>query len=165
MNGPENSSSRQSDRDILIIGYGNELRGDDGAGRRLADEVESWRLDGVKTLSLRQLNPEVAAELSDKQHVVFVDATPETGRRMETRLPVSQPVEGGDATTHHFNPSRILSLARQVNGTAPPATLITIPGERFGWEEQLSPVASANLDAALDAVRRLIRREKQVKRH
>jgi hydrogenase maturation protease len=161
----ENDSFPRSGRDILIIGYGNEMRGDDGAGRRLADEVESWRLDGVKTLSLRQLNPEVAAALSGKQHVVFVDATPEASRRMETRLPAPETAEGRNATTHHCNPSRILTLARQINGSAPPATLITIPGERFGWEERLSPVASANLDAALDAVRRLIRREKQTEGH
>jgi len=161
MNRPGNSSPRKPGKDILIIGYGNEMRGDDGAGRRLVDEVETWRMSGVRTLSLRQLNPEVAAALSDAGHVVFVDATPGTDRRSETHIRPLDPGESSAPSTHHCTPSRVLALARTIHGWIPPATLLTIPGERFGWEESLSPTASANLDIALQAVRRLIDREKR----
>ena len=164
MNKPENNPPRKSGKDIFIIGYGNETRGDDGAGRRLADEVESWRMTGVKTLSLRQLNPEVAASLSEAGHVVFVDATPGSGRRSETHIRPLDPGETPAASTHHCTPSRVLTLARMIHGWIPPATLLTIPGERFGWEESLSPTASANLNVALQAVRRLIDTERRASR-
>lgn len=45
---------------ILIVGYGNPIRGDDGVGQAVITEVEQWNLTNVRSLSLHQLTPEVA---------------------------------------------------------------------------------------------------------
>lgn len=58
----------------LVIGYGNELRGDDGVGPKVAEAVEAWKLAGVSVLALRQLTPELAADLAVVRRVIFVDA-------------------------------------------------------------------------------------------
>ena len=41
---------------FLIIGYGDEHRGDEGVGSKVAKAVESWQLDSVHTLVSSQLN-------------------------------------------------------------------------------------------------------------
>ena len=58
----------------LVIGYGNELRGDDGAGPSVGRAVASWHLPGVRTLAVHQLTPELAEDLAQTKRVVFVDA-------------------------------------------------------------------------------------------
>jgi Ni,Fe-hydrogenase maturation factor len=50
----------------LVIGIGNLLRGDDGVGGLLAEEVGGR--------SVQQLTPELAAELAELEVVVFIDA-------------------------------------------------------------------------------------------
>ena len=46
----------------LVIGYGNTLRGDDGVGVLVADALEGWN-QAVRTLSVQQLTPELAADI------------------------------------------------------------------------------------------------------
>ena len=46
--------------EILIVGYGNDLRSDDGAGRVVASRVEAMDLPGVVVRSQSQLTPELA---------------------------------------------------------------------------------------------------------
>ena len=59
---------------ILVIGYGNTLRQDDALGCLIADEVGRWQRTGVRSMSLAQLTPELAAELAAAETAVFVDA-------------------------------------------------------------------------------------------
>ena len=60
---------------VLIVGYGNPLRSDDGIGwhaaRLLATDP---RLDGARVLARHQLAPELAADVSRASLVVLVDA-------------------------------------------------------------------------------------------
>ena len=66
---------------ILIIGYGNPGRQDDGLGVFLVDELHKWaneaQLDYIYTDSNYQLNLEDAATISDFHLVVFADASKE----------------------------------------------------------------------------------------
>ncbi len=48
--------------DILVLGYGNELRGDDGLGPLVARTVADANIPGVRVLTARQLLPEFAAD-------------------------------------------------------------------------------------------------------
>ncbi len=157
MNAPETSPDRR--KKTLVIGYGNELRGDDGAGRKLAEEVESWGIDGVETLSVRQLAPEIASALHGCSRAVFADATAANDTVTEVRVIPLGPHDNRTAApprSHHCGPNEILALAAKLYGATPAAVLITIPGVDFGFSESLSPRAAANLSVALDAARRLI---------
>jgi hypothetical protein len=46
--------------ELLVIGYGNSLRRDDGVGPRVAEAVEALQLPGVRTLTCQLLTPEFA---------------------------------------------------------------------------------------------------------
>ena len=61
---------------FLIIGYGSSLRGDDAAGRRVADRLAEILADEpeVEILSLPQLAPETVLPVSKAEHVYFIDA-------------------------------------------------------------------------------------------
>ncbi len=155
MNARATESPGHSPR-ILVIGYGNELRGDDGAGRKLAEEVEGWGLEEVDTLSVRQLTPDLAAEIAGRPRVVFADATAASEGNTEVKvmgLTIGQTVA---ARSHHCGPSELLSLAAQLNGRIPDCFLLTIPGECFDWTDKLSPRAADNFLIALEKTRELI---------
>ena len=59
---------------VLVLGYGNPGRRDDGLGPRLAEELSRMGLPGVDVDSAYQLQAEDAAAVADHDVVVFVDA-------------------------------------------------------------------------------------------
>jgi Ni,Fe-hydrogenase maturation factor len=63
---------------ILLIGYGNELRSDDGIGQRVSNLIASWKLENLYTLCVHQLTPELAEILVNFDVAIFVDAYPAT---------------------------------------------------------------------------------------
>ena len=60
---------------VLVVGYGNELRGDDAAGPRVAAAVAALGLQNVRVRILHQLTPELSEEISRARAVVFADAS------------------------------------------------------------------------------------------
>lgn len=58
----------------LVIGFGNTLRGDDGVGPLVAEQVDTWNLRNVRSLSVHQLTPELAADIAQVETVFFIDA-------------------------------------------------------------------------------------------
>jgi Ni,Fe-hydrogenase maturation factor len=61
-------------KSYLVVGYGNDLRSDDGVGQRVAEVVATWEISNVRSLAMHQLTPELAAELADVDVAIFVDA-------------------------------------------------------------------------------------------
>jgi hydrogenase maturation protease len=60
---------------ILIIGYGNPLKSDDGLGWHAAQELSrELTPPGVKVIRAHQLTPELAEEASTAELVLFIDA-------------------------------------------------------------------------------------------
>ena len=141
---------------VLVIGYGNELRGDDGAGRKLAEMVESWGMEGVQTLSVRQLTPDLAAEMKGRTCVLFADATEASEGNDDVRIRPLAVTETPTAGSHHCDPSELLALSAQLYGGAPDSFLLTIPGVNFAWSETLSTLGTTNLYVALAKARKLM---------
>ena len=59
---------------FLVIGYGNTLRSDDGAGQIVAEKIAQWNLPGVRSLAVHQLTPELAEIIAQADAVIFIDA-------------------------------------------------------------------------------------------
>lgn len=139
--------------DTLVVGYGSDLRGDDGAGRLVAEMVGAAGHPGVRVLSLHQLTPEVAAELAGCETVVFVDADPEA-----TEVDVRELGAGraGQRSSHHSTPDSLLRLAEDLYGRCPAAHLVAVPAVSFELGADLSPVTRAALPVAADAVESLL---------
>lgn len=146
-------SPRASDGHLLVIGYGNPLRCDDGVGPRVVTAVEDLRLPGVRTMVCHQLTPELADPISTARGVVFVDAA--VGAGAEVRALPLVPGGGAPVLAHAADPRLLLTLAGQVFGRCPPAWWLTIPVEDLGFGERLSPLAQRGFTAAIAEIQRL----------
>jgi len=138
----------------LVIGYGNELRGDDGAGPKVAAAVVRWNLLGVRALSCHQLTPELANPMAQARLVIFVDAVAGAARAVQVHE--LAPRDGAQSLGHASDPQALLALTRTVFGRRPRAWLVTIPAIDFDVGRPLSAVAKEGIQAALEQVRTLI---------
>jgi hydrogenase maturation protease len=145
--------SDQKSMRLLIIGYGNTLRCDDGVGPKVADEVAELRLPGVETLACGLLTPELADPISRAETVVFVDAAVDAPR--EVQLRELTPAESSQIMAHAADPKTMLALARDVFGHAPKAWWLTIPAEELGIGEEFSSLAEGGVAEAIERIRRL----------
>ena len=136
---------------ILVIGYGNTLRGDDGVGPRIAETIERLRLPGVRTLVCQQLSPEYADPVSRAAKVVFVDAAVDAPREVQLRPLL--PGATSQLMAHSADPRTMLALARDVFGHAPEAWWLTVPVENLEFTEVLSPTAQRGLEIAVAEIR------------
>jgi hydrogenase maturation protease len=139
----------------LVIGYGNALRSDDGAGHRIAQLLASAK--DVTVLVRRQLVPELADDLRSCAVVVFVDATTTLppGAVAARRLEASE-APGAPGLTHHCAPGALLLLAKRLYGATPRAYLVTVGASSFALGEELSPPVAAALPEAAAVIRRLL---------
>jgi hydrogenase maturation protease len=140
--------------DILIIGYGNELRSDDGAGPAVARYVESLRLPGVRTLVLPQLTPELAADIACARAVIFVDAQP-AHEAHEVQVLLLSPSSPRALGSHTSDPGALLALTQALYGRCPPTWLVAVPAARFDLGTELSPLTQAAVGQALERIRAL----------
>jgi hydrogenase maturation protease len=140
---------------LLVIGYGNTLRGDDGVGPRVAETVGALHLPGVRTLICQQLSPEHAAPIAQADTVIFVDAAVDAPSEVQFRE-----LEPGDTTqlmAHAADPRTMLALARDVFGHAPKAWWLTIPAGNLEFGEELTPGAQHGVNEAVEKIKALLR--------
>ncbi|HEY7156527.1 MAG TPA: hydrogenase maturation protease [Gemmataceae bacterium] len=144
-----------SSETILVIGYGNELRGDDGLGPRVAEVISAANYPGVRVRSVCQLVPELAAEVAEARMVLFVDALTGSSRGAVELAPV-EAEQITDWCTHRANPPTLLALTRVVYGRTPEAWWLTVPGRNFDFGEGLSSTAEEGVRQAVAHLKKLI---------
>ena len=138
---------------ILVIGYGNTLRSDDGAGPFVAEAVEALGLPGVRTIISQQLSPEHAEPISRADAVVFVDAAVDGTRDVQLR-PL-EPGESSQLMAHAADPRTMLALSRDVFGHSPRAWWLAIPATKLEFGETLSAEARRGCEEAVRQIRKL----------
>jgi hydrogenase maturation protease len=139
--------------DFLIIGYGNTLRGDDGAGPHLAGAVAAGNYPGVRVLVCPLLTPELADSVSQARVAVFVDAAVDAPR--EVRWRKLKPAKSAQIMSHAAAPRALLALARDVFGHAPQAWWLTIPAVKFDFGGDFSPQTQKGIASALEKIESL----------
>jgi hydrogenase maturation protease len=137
----------------LVIGFGNALRGDDGAGLIAAELLlERIHSPEVEIIPQHQLTPELMEPISRAARVIFIDAAVSGPAGKVHRIPL-RPAPACARFTHHATPESLLAGAQALYGHTPEATLYTIPGRSFEIGQELSPsvrVAVNELVAALE---------------
>jgi hydrogenase maturation protease len=135
---------------VLLIGYGNPGRGDDGLGPALAQAMA----DAFPTLSVDidyQLTVDHAALIAAHDAVIFADAM--------IGLPTPYcfaPVTGTALAlgSHQVSPQAAMTLSELLFVKRPQAWTLAISGDDFDRvHEGLSPRATANLALASDFLR------------
>lgn len=139
----------------LVIGYGNDLRGDDAVGPLAAAAVAAWELPGVRALATHQLAPELAQVLAMAELAIFVDACASPDRE-EVEVHLIAPAALDTALGHTSDPCGLLALTAALYGRCPAAWSITVPAQSFAFGAGLSPLAERGFAAALERVRDLI---------
>ncbi len=137
--------------DALVVGYGNDLRSDDGAGRWVADQVEALDLPGVVVRSMSQLTPELALEVAGRECVVFVDADVDVTET--TVRPVEPDATTGRTMTHHGDPATLLAMVPAVGDPPGRVHLVSIPA---GNLEMGLTMTAGTRAAAEEAVTRVV---------
>lgn len=132
---------------ILVLGYGNPGRQDDGLGPAMVAEIERLAWRNVTAHENYQLNIEDAIDVAEHDIVWFVDAA----RAGPAPYFVSDlsPAEGIEFSSHLVRPEVILAIARQYYGRSPQAFQVGVRGYEFEFLEELTMEAKHNLDAAL----------------
>ena len=134
----------------LVIGYGNTLRGDDGAGI-MAAERAAGRFPGVDIVTVHELQPELAETMSHYAEVIFLDAAVE-GSCVRTIAVEPAPDPRPDGS-HSHSPGVLLALCRNLYGHVPDRSLlIAIPGRTFEFGEKLSCFTEEMVEQALEEV-------------
>jgi hydrogenase maturation protease len=142
---------------VLILGLGNPLRGDDGIGCRVVEELVRRGLpDGVEALDGGAAGLGLLDLMEGWERVVIVDAA-EMGRGPGEFIRLT-PADVQLASTsdrfslHHAGLSEVLALADALGRALPEMVIFGVQPAVIGWREGLSPVVETVLPALTDAI-------------
>ena len=149
----------KSKKRIFVYGYGNPGRQDDGLGVRCVELLEEWVLEkgmnNVRFDSNYQLNIEDAAEISDCDIVIFIDASMEDIKDFYiSRLDMSAKM---DFTMHSVSPGFVLHLCNEIYDRRPEAYLVHIKGYEWELKEGLTDKAEKNLLYAFELLKSMVK--------
>lgn len=138
---------------VVLIGYGNPLRRDDGFGWQLARRLQNELNDpDIEIIAAHQLTPELAESLSRADYAIFADAST-TAEDDEPELrELAAQAAGGGQFTHHVSPQCLLSFTRTLYDAAPrKAWLLSVRAQDMGLGQELSPGVAGALETAVTA--------------
>jgi len=151
---------------ILIYGYGNPGRKDDGLGICLAEKIKHWaKMENLSDMDVDtnyQLNIEDAEKISNYDEVIFVDASKENIANFDyTKVnPSKARVE---FTMHAVSPAYVLNLCNHLFKKNPFTNLLHIKGYEWDFEEGISRKAYKNLEKAFAFLTGKIKQESLIK--
>lgn len=130
---------------LLLVGIGNTLRRDDGAGASVVKRF-SDRAD-CRVLVVHQLLPEHVDDLARCDRAVFADAAVNADRVRIGRL--LAPSRIPPSLGHTGDPGWLLALCESLHGRSPEAWLLTIPATDLGFGDGLSAAAAEAVEEAV----------------
>jgi len=139
---------------VLVIGYGNTLRGDDAAGVHAA-ELIAQRHPEIICVCLHQLVPELAEQIAECDLVFFIDAQKNI-TQPNARL-VAPSIEADQPRTHFISPESLLALSQQLYQHIPTkAYVVGIPASQFEFSEELSTATKNGVDESVRLVNKIL---------
>jgi hydrogenase maturation protease len=153
-------------KNILILGFGNLDRQDDGVAWHILDRIarqyhysledcpeeEPIFLSGdIDIMFLLQLMPELAEQIASYRRICFVDA--HTGSVPED-LHIS-PVDAcfqRSPLTHHLTPETLMCFVHDLYHASPETLLVSVRGYQFEFDRSLSERTNSLADEAVKAI-------------
>jgi hydrogenase maturation protease len=140
---------------VLVVGYGNQLRGDDGLGPAAAALLaEDPKLHGTRVLARHQLTPELAADFAEMKLVILIDANveDEAGAVSVRRVDGTPGPGSGSGSSHHASPADLAALAGELWGASPAVFVVSVGAASLEVGEGLSAPVRKALPAVVEAV-------------
>jgi len=142
---------------ILILGLGNPLQGDDGAGCRVAQALEGQALpNDVQAMDGGTPGVGLLNLLEGRRRVIIIDAA-EMGKPAGevVRFRPEEVTLTGSAqrfSLHRSGAADALALARELGLALPDMVVFGVQPERVDWGEGLSPSVQAAMPKLIQAV-------------
>ena len=150
-----------ADARILVIGVGNEYRGDDAVGLVVARRLRQLSLGNVTVIEESGEGTDLMESWKGADTVIIVDAAssgakPGTIHRIDAR---AQRIPTGllRYSTHAFSVGEAVELARAMNRLPPRMVVYGIEGERFDEGTVLSRAVQGSVDTVVDLVLKQLR--------
>jgi hydrogenase maturation protease len=139
----------------LLIGYGNELRRDDGLGPAVVRAFAGR--PGLRVIEAHQLLPEHIEAAAAVEMVILVDAAVDIAPgEVRSQQIASTDGAGPLFDLHELDPVGLITAASALYVRAPEAWLVTVGVADVEFGEGLSPEVEAAVPEAVAVVERLI---------
>jgi len=142
---------------VLVCGYGNPFRTDDGAGHILAPLIGEFfesRGEDVDVRLEHQPLPEQAVEFDEYDLLVFADARVPGSCSGEgfviEELSPNPALEG--LNIHSAGPGWLMALASNIGVAPSPALLVSVEGESFDFGDNLTAECLSRVEKALHSL-------------
>lgn len=135
----------------LVVGAGNDLRGDDAAGLQTARRVRSLAGPTIDVLEASGDLTDLAAQWAGRERVIVIDAARSGARcgsvhRLDGAIdPLGEAFPG--ASTHGFGLAGAVELARALGRLPPSLVIYGIEGRTFEAGAALSPEVARSVEA------------------
>lgn len=137
----------------LVIGFGNSLRSDDGAGLAVAERL-AHAAPFLTVRLCQQLSPEWTTEIAQASAVLFIDAVQAQADNQEpslvaiARAALEAPAAAG-RFSHSLPPDHLLALTLALHPQCPPGWQLLIPGHLWHVGDVFSPATAKACRQAL----------------
>lgn len=139
---------------ILIYGYGNPGRQDDGIGARFTELCEEWiNSNNIQDITVDcnyQLNVEDAALIADYDTVIFVDASVVEDVEQYRLEPIKPDNARIEFSMHAVSVGYVADLCNKIYGKSPRSYVLHIRAYEFDFKEELTTGAETNMMAAFE---------------
>jgi hydrogenase maturation protease len=95
----------------VIIGYGNELRGEDSFGVDVIKKLQTCPYKNTKLISVFCLTPELILEVLDADEIIFVDACYDEENHYALACSL---VKNNSNLSHHIQPQILIAMMRDL---------------------------------------------------
>jgi hydrogenase maturation protease len=142
---------------VLVIGYGNRLRSDDGLGWHAIERLAADpRASGAELLFCHQLAPELSVDVGRASLVILVDADANLEPGAVSVRKVVARESAGTLMSHHVDPATLVALTIELTGAAPEVYTVSAGPESLDTGDQLSTTVELALAEVVDRVTELI---------
>lgn len=147
---------------ILIYGYGNPGRQDDGLGARFTELLDQWiteqKMSHITTDCNYQLNIEDASVIAEFDTVIFVDASV-IEKIDDYRLDKVEPNDATiEFTMHAVSVAYVVDLCNKIYKKTPAAYVLHIRAHGFDFIEELTAGATENMLSALGFMKNFLKK-------
>lgn len=137
----------------LVIGIGNELRADDGAGAYIVRQLKGYAIPDLQTEIMPQLTPEWLERMANASLTILVDVRiPESDDDGKLWLYPLAPSAGRPSSGHALHIGELLSLGERLYGKPFEVYICSVPAFDFTLGNPFSEQCKAVLEPAVSTI-------------